>query len=142
MKYRIGRALNSLSTTVLLFAGMCHAQQANQVIKVSVPFEFKVGHQSFPAGEYSIATDAPGFLALRDSYGRVLSKVLTNRVESAGQPESSKLEFLSYGDQHVLVQVWRQGETRGYELAQPRRRTLIASGRVPHTEAVTAETRP
>jgi hypothetical protein len=120
---------------------MCHAQ-TDQVIKVKIPFEFNVGHQSFPAGEYSIATDAPGFLALRDSESRVLTKVLTNRVESAGQPESSKLEFLSYGDQHVLAKVWRQGQTRGYELSHTSRRTFIANDRVPHTQVVAAGTRP
>ena len=127
---------------MLLFAGISGAQQAAQIIKFKVPFEFNVGRQAFPAGKYSIAIDAAHFLALRDSQGRVLTKVLTNRVDATGQAGSTRLEFLSNGDQHVLTAVWRQDQSRGYELPQSRQRTLLARSQAARTRPVLAGTQP
>jgi hypothetical protein len=121
---------------------MSHGQQANDIIKVNVPFEFTVGQQTLPAGEYSIVVDASRFLALRDSDGRVLATVLANRIESSGKPKSTKVKFYGYGGQHVLAQVWRQDEDHGYELGRPKPRSYLASGPVAHTETVAAGTRP
>ena len=139
MTYKMGRAISVISLAVALFAGMAKAQQADQIIRVKIPFEFTVGRQAFPAGEYSIAIDASRFVALRDARGRVLTTVLANRVESKGKPASTKLKFDGYGGQHVLAQVWRQDEDHGYELGKSRSRTSIASA---PKETVAAGTQP
>ena len=54
-----------------------HAQRTERIIKANIPFDFVVGHEIFPAGQYKVALVGPVLLELRDSRGRALTSVLT-----------------------------------------------------------------
>ncbi|HVO81486.1 MAG TPA: hypothetical protein VMT28_12185 [Terriglobales bacterium] len=134
MKHLIARTLTSLSLAVLLLAGMAHAQYAS-VIKLKVPFEFVVGGQTFPAGEYSLVRTAPYLLVLRDAQAHSLMNVITRSTEAASAPTSPRVRFYTDGERHVLAQVWQQGDSIGQELYRPKAETVIARHRTVHTEA-------
>lgn len=141
MKHLIARTLTSLYLAVLLLAGVAHAQYT-QVIKVKVPFEFTVGKQTFPAGQYSLVRTASYLLVLRDSQARVLATVVTRSAEAAAAPASAKLEFYTDGDRHVLAQVWQQDNSIGQELYRPKAGPVVAQRRRVHTEALATDTQP
>jgi len=67
MKSLVARTLTSVLLGVLTLGPIAQAQHAQRVIKVTVPFEFSVGNQVFPAGNYSVVSTAPALLDLRDA---------------------------------------------------------------------------
>ena len=56
MKSLVARTLTSVLLGVLTLGPIAQAQHAQRVIKVTVPFEFSVGNQVFPAGNYSVVS--------------------------------------------------------------------------------------
>jgi len=56
---------------VVLTVSMAQAQIGGNVLKVKVPFDFSVGTQTFPAGEYSLNKLLPHTLSLRNQAGQV-----------------------------------------------------------------------
>ena len=54
---------------VLSAVGMGQAQIGGDVLKVKVPFNFTVGTQTFPAGEYSLKPLLPHTMLLRNQAG-------------------------------------------------------------------------
>jgi len=122
----------TLALTVLLvlaFGSMAHAQAAERVIKVNIPFEFNVGNQTFSAGNYLVVRVAPALLQLRDREGRTLTTVVTNSVQALNRPASPKLRFYTDGGRHTLAQVWQEDDSIGQELRAPKSRTTVAKRR-------------
>ncbi len=105
-----------LGVVVLLVVGMGHAQIGGDVIKVKLPFNFSIGTQRFPAGEYSLKPLLPNTMLLRNQAGQTLTSIATNSVESTEALGSTKLVFNSYGGQYFLRQVWRAGNGTGREM--------------------------
>src|SRR5262245_10126291 len=100
--------------------------------KVTVPFAFKVGDKTLPAGEYRIEKVSPNFselVALRD--GNDARKVVLHGVrEELLQSESHpRLVFHRYGNDYFLAQVWASEGSSGVSLRESQlERELIASG--------------
>ena len=82
---RVGRVFASLLLSVLMLGSALHAQHTERVIKANIPFDFVVGNEIFPAGQYSVVLVGPVLLELRDSQGRALTNVLTQSVRTLGQ---------------------------------------------------------
>jgi hypothetical protein len=104
-----------LAMFLLLVAGIGYAQDG---IKVSVPFDFTVGKQSFPAGEYTV-TPIPMSLnkmLLRNRAGEVLTFIQTNPAASRERTSSAKLVFNQYGGEYFLTQIWEAGNDFGQQL--------------------------
>jgi hypothetical protein len=107
-----------LGIFVVLAIGMAHAQIGGDVLKVKIPFDFSVGRQTFPAGEYSLKPLLPHTMLLRNQAGQVLTSIGTNSVESSEVPSSVKLVFNGYGGQYFLAQIWKAGDSIGRELVK------------------------
>lgn len=105
-----------LGMCVVLAVGMAHAQIGGNVLKVKIPFNFSIGTQNFPAGEYSLKPLLPHTVLLRDKSGQVLTSVGTNSVESSEVQRSVKLVFNEYAGQYFLAQIWEAGGNIGEEL--------------------------
>jgi hypothetical protein len=142
MKHRIGLTLTSLALAVLLLAGSAHAQFTAHIIKVKVPFEFNVGNQAFPAGEYSLVSTAPYLLLLRDSQAHVLATLVTRSVHAPAVPASAKLEFDVEGGYHRLIRVWQENNAIGQELDRPKPATAVAKRRPANAHAAVAVSQP
>jgi len=120
MKNFVERTLTSLLLSVLVFGCSAHAQRAQQVIQANIPFDFSVGDQAFPAGNYLLVSAAPAQLELRNADNRSLTKVLTDPVGTLKTPASPKLLFYSEGGQQALAQVWQGDYSMGQELRLPK----------------------
>ena len=107
-----------LSMFVVLMVSMAHAQIGGDVLKVKVPFNFGVGTQTFPAGEYSLKPLLPHTMSLRNQAGQVLTNINTNSVESTDAQKSMKLVFDGYDGHYFLAQIWKEGDNIGRELTK------------------------
>ena len=138
MKSRVTRVFASLLLSVLMLGSALHAQRTERIIKANIPFDFVVGHEIFPAGQYKVALVGPVLLELRDSRGRALTSVLTESVQAPATPSRPKLKFEKDGDQNVLTQVWQEGDETGQQVLRSKSATVAvrrASGHVQTAEA-------
>jgi hypothetical protein len=99
-----------LIAAAVTFGSVANAQSVN--VRATVPFNFVIGDQVYPAGDYAIQTLAPTidtFLYLRS---RVDSKpfVVQARKNTAVIPATqTKLVFHRVGTSYFLYQVWSAG---------------------------------
>jgi hypothetical protein len=124
MKHLLSRTLTSFVLALISLATTAPAQSA-PVIKVNVPFEFTFGDRTFLAGDYSLARPEQHLLALRDSRGRMIDWVLTERLDSLAPAASTELKFDSSEGKHILTEVWLQEQTSGERLAPVKDNTFL-----------------
>ena len=96
----------------------------------NIPFEFKVGNKTLPAGEYAVSQVNPAsdrvVLQLRRKDGSASALVQMNSVIGKAQ-ESAKLIFHRYGNSYFFAQAWVDGETFGLEAPKSRVERAIGS---------------
>lgn len=128
MKKQIVRTLmmvglvNVLAMVVMV--GAAHGQSLGNKIRINIPFDFSVGDNKLPAGEYLVGRAQPssGDTALLISSVNNLGDVyrLTSAAQSLEPKHVSTLIFHRYGDQYFLFQVWPAGATVGREIPKSR----------------------
>jgi len=109
-----------------LFAVLClflssvvaigHAQSASGTFTARIPFEFTVGNQIFPAGEYKVKALLPHTLWVGNQNRRATTNVSTNSLESTKVPADAKLVFHGYNGRYYLAQAWMAGDNVGHEV--------------------------
>ena len=125
MKHGV-RILTLFAAAVLwLVPGAC-AQFCYTVVKAEIPFPFTVAGRDFPAGQYSMVSDTPHVLSLRDDQGRVLATVMTYSVRVEVPPDSPKLRFYVEGERYILAEAWRANDETGYQFYHHKKRTELA----------------
>ncbi len=92
---------------------------ADGQMRAFIPFNFEVGDEFLPAGEYTIqrvTSINPTVLMVRSEDGDAVAIFHTHGVTAGDTPDDSSLIFKRYGNRYVLSQIWRQGENLGREL--------------------------
>lgn len=112
---------------IVLVGSMAVAAQAQiggrtQLI-ANIPFEFRVGGKTLPAGEYTLhqvnlASDH-AVLQLRSRDGSAGAMVQMGSVIGKAQ-ESAKVIFNRYGNQYFFAQVWVDGDKTGLQAPKSR----------------------
>ena len=106
MKAIILRVTTMLALLVALTAVSAQAQTSRNTQNFTVPFQFNVGNEVMPAGEYTVIVENQT-VRLRKSDGKANALALSRRTVSASHSDSKvKLTFRQYGDQVYLSQVW------------------------------------
>ncbi len=106
MKAIILRVMTMLAVVVGLTAVSAQAQTSFNAHKFTVPFEFNIGDEVLPAGDYSVLAENQT-IRLRKSDGKANVIALLRRTITANHRDSEvKLTFRQYGDQTYLSQVW------------------------------------
>jgi hypothetical protein len=142
MKHPVARLFTPLLLAVLLLAGVAHAQYADQIIKVNIPFSFDIDNKTFPAGLYSLVRTESHLLRLRNSESQVIAILVTGAVEAATAPSTAKLDFYVDGGRHILTRVWQRDEAVGQELYPGRLAKLVAKRGIVSVPATAAGTQP
>ena len=109
----------------VLVASMAVAAQAQTSgrtqLTANIPFNFSVGNQSLPAGEYSIAQINPSssnvVLQLRSREGNSAMVQMTSVIGKA--QENAKLIFHRYGNKYFFAQAWVDGESNALQAPKP-----------------------
>ena len=138
MKNRVGLVVASLLLGVLTLGSTALAQRTERIVKANIPFDFVRGkrdlscrtlfggdHHFWTAGTARLRRPRPG-----------------QRVDpfrpGIGRPGRPKLRFDSQGGQHVLTQVWQQGDETGQQVLRSKSPSLAVrkrSGNVQTAEA-------
>jgi hypothetical protein len=108
---------------------MATAAQAQQTsVRASVPFDFVVGNQAYPAGEYAMKSLLGSGVPIRvENVQEETSKiVLSEACTSSNAATSTRLVFHRVGDSYFLYQIWQQGNTEGREFPVSRAERQIA----------------
>lgn len=126
----MSKKISWLLVAVTLFAvlaGPAVFAQSSTVVKMDVPFEFRVGGQSLPAGEYCIVPKSPTLINVRSKDGHQSAIALTNAVQATRTSNDGKLVFNRYGNLYFLAQVWNPGEDVGRKVIQSKVEQEVAA---------------
>jgi hypothetical protein len=133
-----------MSVFAVVTAAAAYAQNAEGMrMKTTIPFDFVVGNQTMPAGQYTVehALVAP-VLILKSSGGQA-QNVITERVESVGARRTGELVFNTYGKEQFLSEVWTPGSKSGSQLhVTSRERELAARRAIPAGTTTVAAVKP
>lgn len=132
----MNRIFATLSSFALLTAATALAQ-STAVLRMDIPFEFRVGNTVLPAGHYQVLPQ-PLQNVLRitrlDCKGGVM--IQTHAVEATGIPQTPTMEFHRYGNTYFLSRVWTPGYSQGRELRETKVERELARAK---SAATTAE---
>jgi hypothetical protein len=116
--------------TVLLLSGFAASLSYAEpsVLVTNIPFEFQVGNQTLPPGDYRLETQLTGSARMQ-----LLRQVDTNRVvilstlpiESQAEGPDPMLVFHRYGQTYFLAQIWN-GTPEGRQLPESNREKEMA----------------
>jgi hypothetical protein len=119
--------------TALLGVGLLLAGSAAQAqgthVKGTIPFNFVVGNQVLPAGEYEVTSESfgsPAILIRSDDGKASASLAMTISCSSYKPADKTKLVFHIVAGQYFLSQIWTQGNDRGRELRKSRAEVQLA----------------
>jgi hypothetical protein len=114
----------TIAMGTVIAVGSAHGQSLAYPIRANIPFDFTVGEEKLPAGEYSIGR------ARQDSGDTVLaiSSVdrpgnafpITSAVQTLEPKGTGTLVFHRYGDEYFLFQVWAAGANTGRVIPKSR----------------------
>lgn len=120
MKQRILRVTAIISLVIGLTAISAQAQTFRNSHTFTVPFEFNVGNDVLPAGQYTVFVENQT-IRLRNNDGKANAIALAQRIAGAGDTEREvKLTFRRNGDRVYLSTVWLTDGV-GRELKRQRR---------------------
>ena len=116
LKY-VKRLSLAVLTIVVIGAGAfstkVSAQKATS-FEIQVPFDFVVRGRTFAAARYRIGRlnpANPDLLVLKNSVGRTLMILQTQRLGSGAPAELSRLTFSRYGETNFLDSIMASGES-------------------------------
>ena len=111
---RIRTALLGLG--LLLVVSGVQAQENG--VKADIPFDFVVGNQVLPAGEYLVTPQgsANQAILIRSTDSKSAAMTVTFSCASASPSRDTKLVFHTLGGRYFLSQIWAEGYSQGREL--------------------------
>ena len=111
---------------LLLVVSAAHAQSA--AVSANIPFDFIVGKQVYPAGNYLLRPwgTVHGDILIQNRDESRDSRVLTEDCTKLGEAEKTVLIFHRYDDQYFLEQVWIEGNTIGRQFLKSKIETQLA----------------
>jgi hypothetical protein len=126
-----------LGLGLLLAVSATQAQQAG--VKADIPFDFVVGNQVLPAGEYVVkpGDGAQQAVWIRSDEHKSAMVSIIHGCATSTPSDTTKLVFRTVGGQYFLSQIWTQGYSQGRELPQSKLEQQLAKNQ-PEGEFVLA----
>ena len=123
--------MRMLLTIALLLGAISVYAQAENVpfIKVSIPFDFTVGNQTLPAGDYTLSDSdfhPQSVIWLQSSDGKHVAVVSTHPRYALDPSARTQLIFQHSGSEYFLSQLWTLGRTSGREVQLSNRANELA----------------
>jgi hypothetical protein len=116
--------------------------QAQQPLRVKIPFAFVADNTTLPAGEYTVqpARDGSPALILQriDGRGNDSVIVMTHPAEANSPKVQSSLVFHVYAEGYFLSQMWTVGNTSGRQLRTSRIEKQLAKNETSHEVVLVA----
>ena len=126
MRSSIVRTLLTISFAAL---GATTLSAQGQTVHFTTPFDFSVGRNALPAGEYHVVPIGEFALAIRQPNGRNAVFFLTNAAAAAiSKPTATTVTFRRYGNRYFLSEMLNRG--RGWEVPPSRMEKELAKSSV------------
>jgi hypothetical protein len=129
MKKQILMLAASIVVLVTMAAATTAQAQTINQFTADIPFDFHVGGERFPAGEYTIRCLNPSsdvkVLQLRKTDGESSVMLHTNSMVGRMNPKS-RLVFSRYGNQYYFSQAWLGSESLGMQAVKSRQEKATA----------------
>jgi len=111
---------------LLLVASAVQAQSNG--VKADIPFDFVVGNQKLPAGEYTVSNQGSvnQAILIRSDEGNSAALSLTQSCSSLNPSAKTKLVFHTMGGRYFLYQIWTQGNYSGQQLPKSKAEVELA----------------
>jgi hypothetical protein len=111
---------------LLLAASTVQAQDNG--VKADVPFDFVVGNQVLPAGEYTVINQGPvnQAISIRTQEGKTVALSLTLPCSSIDPSAKTKLVFHTMAGRYFLYQIWTQGNSSYRQLPKSKAEVELA----------------
>jgi hypothetical protein len=130
--------------TLFVMAGATLAySQPTPILRVDIPFNFVVGEDILPAGEYTVerpSNNNQALLLMRNTLRGGVLYTATILIGGRDRQEKSKLVFHRYGDNYFLAQVWKANEEVGRQVGPSRIERRLALKHGPTSVAMRPET--
>ena len=132
-------------TTVAGLSAVKAQVNANTGMVANIPFEFSVGSNILPAGEYTVrsinSNSATKVLQIRSTTGSASALVMTDSVIGKIK-DNAQLIFHRYGNEYFFAQAWMPADSVGMQAPQSKAEKAFELARGKRTtEAVVASTR-
>jgi hypothetical protein len=138
--------VRALAVSVLLGLFLLAAAapgQAQQPLRVKIPFDFVADKAALPAGEYVIQPSGLGSPALIvkriDGPNRTVTTMMTHSVEANDQKPETCLVFRAYGDRYFLSEMWAGGARSGRQLYPSHIQKELAKNEISHEVILQAQ---
>jgi hypothetical protein len=138
MKKEALKAVTVLGLVIAL-AFITAAASANGTahsVRANIPFQFMVGNEALPAGEYTVRklTEDAGAILINSTDGNSAAMRITVAKQGTPSQNKARLVFRKYGESYFLAEVW-DGSSQGRALlkskserAAEREQSQIARG--------------
>jgi len=125
MKFNLYRFV-VLAMVALVLGPITYAQTVN--VRVQVPFNFVLGDQVYPAGEYSIQSlvDYSFSLRISNRKAKVTSLTESYPVSFVNEPRRTGLVFTRIGNTYFLYQVRTEDSPVGRQFRRSRMQVQMA----------------
>jgi len=120
--------LVGLMISFVLVAGSTAAYgQGSKSQVADIPFQFQVGNETLPAGQYSVAANSSTGETLRISSRSTNNTVfrLSSPLTRLDTASKGKLVFHQIGSEYFLAEVWSAGYANGRQLAKSGRERAL-----------------
>ena len=115
------RQAYTMIAMIVLVGSMAVAAQAQTsglLVVANIPFQFRVGNKTLPAGEYTVRKLNPGSdvaaVQIRSADGK--NSAIVHMMTVAGKAqEGERLIFNRYGNQYYFAQAWVDLKSSGLE---------------------------
>ena len=135
--------MKRLTLAVGLFGVLaCSALRAQTRLEANIPFEFRMGKTTLPAGDY-LFDYTSRILIVYQQYGQKTAVMaMTLPVSRQKAPETGIVEFNRYGDAYFLAKLWTPSSSEGAALPKTAREKELATRTGPmQTEAIVLQTK-
>ena len=125
------RVLIALTLFAVLMVPATQAQSI--ILQAEIPFDFTVGNNLLPAGEYQVKPkpDSHGVILIQSQDARSSALAMTIGGQAGKTGHVGKLVFNRYGEQYFLSKIWAPFSDTGRELTKSRlEREVAAQSRV------------
>jgi hypothetical protein len=138
------KMLRSIALVFGLLLGAASAFAQSTHVRANVPFAFKLGDKTLPAGEYTInSIDAAGFNLEIRNYDRRTAALVMSRANSRNtDAPKTILVFQRYDDQYFLSEIWLEGQQTGRRIPVKLVPQQLANRQAPETVIVAATLSP
>ena len=110
----------------LVTAIASNAQSSNKIV-ADIPFEFNVGDQALPSGQYAVKTaNSQGdALMIQSNDAKSTAMRLTNPIEPDKNKTHARLVFHRYGERYFLAEAWSGSSEAGRQLLKSRQERSV-----------------